>query len=62
MSALGKGLLGLDRARKLGGGYAIENIMDVSRFQPAHVSFINRLFNALFAYKASALSWAGGGL
>jgi thioesterase domain-containing protein len=53
LSAVAKGMLGLDRARKLGGGYAIESVMDVSRFQPAHVSFINRLFNALFAYRAS---------
>jgi thioesterase domain-containing protein len=50
MSAIGKGALGLDRGQKFGGGYAIEGIMDVSRFQPAHKSFINRLFNALFAY------------
>ena len=56
LSALGKGFLGLDRARKLGGGYAVESIMDVSRFQPVHVSFINRLFNALFAYTASKYS------
>ena len=53
LSALGKGFLGMDRARKLRGGYAVESIMDVSRFQPVHVSFINRLFNALFAYKVS---------
>jgi thioesterase domain-containing protein len=50
MSAIGKGALGLDRGQKLGGGYAIEGIMDVSRYQPAHKSFINRLFAALFAY------------
>ena len=56
LSALGKGLLGLDRARKIGGGYAVESIMDVSRFQPVHVSFINRLFNALFAYTAPKYS------
>jgi thioesterase domain-containing protein len=53
LSALGKGFIGLDRARKIGGGYAVESIMDVSRFQPVHVSFINRLFNALFAYTAA---------
>jgi thioesterase domain-containing protein len=50
MSAIGRGALGLDRGQKFGGGYAIEGIMDVSRFQPVHKSFINRLFNALFAY------------
>lgn len=50
MSAIGKGALGLDRGQKIGGGYAIEGVMDVSRYQPAHKSFINRLFSALFAY------------
>jgi thioesterase domain-containing protein len=50
-SAIAKGMLGLKRGQKiLGGGYTIEGIMDVSRYQPAHKSFINRLFNALFAY------------
>jgi thioesterase domain-containing protein len=54
ISAIGKGLIGLNRARKIGGGYAIESFMDVSRFQPTHLSFINRLFNALFEYKAAS--------
>jgi thioesterase domain-containing protein len=49
-SALGRGVLGLKRGEKRGGGYAIEGIMDVSRYPPAHKSFINRLFNALFKY------------
>ena len=49
-SAIAKGALGLKRGQKMGGGYSIEGIMDVSRYQPAHKSFINRLFNALFAY------------
>jgi thioesterase domain-containing protein len=49
-SAIAKGALGLKRGQKMGGGYTIEGIMDVSRYQPAHKSFINRLFNALFAY------------
>jgi thioesterase domain-containing protein len=56
MSALGKGALGLDRGQKIGGGYAIEAIMDVSRYQPAHRSFINRLFSALFAYAPKSYS------
>jgi thioesterase domain-containing protein len=49
-SAIGRSLLGLKRGQKRGGGYAIEGIMDVSRYPPAHKSFINRLFNALFEY------------
>ena len=49
-SAIAKGALGLRRGQKVGGGYSIEGIMDVSRYQPAHKSFINRLFNALFGY------------
>jgi thioesterase domain-containing protein len=40
----------------MGGGYTIEGIMDVSRYQPAHKSFINRLFNALFAYVPASYS------
>ena len=49
-SAIGKGALGLKRGQKLGGGYAIEGIMDVSRYTPVHRSFIDRLFAALFRY------------
>jgi thioesterase domain-containing protein len=49
-SAIGKGAIGLRRGQKLGGGYAIDGIMDVSRYQPVHKSFVNRLFQALFAY------------
>jgi thioesterase domain-containing protein len=49
-SAIGKGAIGLKRGQKLGGGYAIEGIMDVSRYPPIHKSFVNRLFQALFAY------------
>lgn len=49
-SAIAKGALGLKRGQKMSGGYSIEGIMDVSRYQPDHKSFINRLFNALFAY------------
>jgi thioesterase domain-containing protein len=53
---IGKGLLGLSRAQKLSGRYAIENFMDVSRFQPSHVSFINRLFLAALDYRPSTYS------
>jgi thioesterase domain-containing protein len=49
-SAIAKGALGLRRGQRVGGGYSIEGIMDVSRYQPVHKSFINRLFNALFGY------------
>jgi hypothetical protein len=56
MSALGKGALGLSRGQKIGGGYTVEGIMDVSRYQPDHKLFINRLFNALFAYVPSSYS------
>ena len=49
--AIGKRAIGLKRGRKLGGGYGIEWIMDVSRYPPVHKAFINRLFGALFAYK-----------
>jgi thioesterase domain-containing protein len=50
-SAIGKVAIGLKRGQKIGGGYAIEGIMDVSRYQPVHRSFVNRLFEALFAHK-----------
>ncbi len=49
-SAIGKSVIGLKRGEKLGGGYSIGGIMDVSRYPAAHKSFINRLFAALFAY------------
>jgi thioesterase domain-containing protein len=49
-SAIGKSVIGLKRGQRLGGGYAIEGIMDVSRYDPAHKSFVNRLFGALFTY------------
>jgi len=48
--AIGKSAIGLKRGQKLGGGYGIEGIMDVSRYPPDHKAFINRLFGALFAY------------
>jgi thioesterase domain-containing protein len=55
-SAIGKGALGLKRGQKLGGGYAIEGIMDVSRYPPVHKSFVNRLFRSLFAYAPESYS------
>jgi len=55
-AAIGKGALGLKRGQKLGGGYAIEGIMDVSRYPPDHKSFVNRLFQSLFAYTPKSYS------
>lgn len=55
-SAIGKRALGLKPGQKVGGGYAIDSVMDVSRYQPAHKSFINRLFAALFAYAPKSYS------
>jgi thioesterase domain-containing protein len=55
-SAIGKGAIGLKRGQKLGGGYAIEGIMDVSRYPPDHKSFVNRLFRSLFAYTPKSYS------
>jgi thioesterase domain-containing protein len=49
-SAIAKGIIGLKRGQKLGGGYSISGIMDVSRYAPAQKSFINRLIAALFSY------------
>ncbi len=54
--AIGKSAIGLKRGQKLGGGYGIEGIMDVSRYPPAHKAFINRLFGALFAYEPKSYS------
>ncbi len=55
-AAIGKGALGLKRGQKLGGGYAIEGIMDVSRYPPDHKSFVNRLFQSLFTYTPKSYS------
>jgi len=48
--AIGKRMMGLKRGEKFGGGYSIEGVMDVSTYPPAHRSFINRLFAAMFEY------------
>jgi thioesterase domain-containing protein len=48
--AIGRAVLGLKRGQKLGGGYSIYGIMDVSSYQAGQKSFINRLFAAGFAY------------
>jgi thioesterase domain-containing protein len=56
VSAIGRAAIGLKRGQKLGGEYAIDGIMDVSRYPPDHKSFINRLFQALFAYSPRSYS------
>ena len=48
--AIAKAAIGLKRGEKLGGGYSIEGMMDLSPYQPPHRMFINRLFAAMFAY------------
>jgi thioesterase domain-containing protein len=48
--AIGKGAMGLKRTERLGGGYAIDRIMDLSLYPPEQRQFINRLFAALFSY------------
>jgi thioesterase domain-containing protein len=48
--AIGKGALGLKRTEKLGGGYSIDRVMDLSLYPPAQRVFINRLFSAMFSY------------
>jgi thioesterase domain-containing protein len=55
-SAIGRRAIGLKPGQTVGGGYAIDQIMDVSRYQPVHKSFINRLFSALFAYAPTGYS------
>jgi len=47
---IGKGAIGLKRGQKVGGNYAMDGLMDLSIYPSAHKLFINRLFNALFAY------------
>jgi thioesterase domain-containing protein len=38
------------RAEKLGGGYSIERVMDLSLYPAEQRLFINRLFSAMFSY------------
>jgi thioesterase domain-containing protein len=45
-----KGAMGLKRGEKWGGGYALDGMMDLSIYPPAHRLFINRIFAALFDY------------
>ncbi len=54
--AIAKAAIGLKRGEKLGGGYSIEGMMDLSPYQPSHRLFIDRLFAALFAYVPRAYS------
>jgi thioesterase domain-containing protein len=48
--SIGKGAVGLKRTEKFGGGYALDRVMDLSRFPQAQRLFINRLFSAMFNY------------
>jgi thioesterase domain-containing protein len=48
--AIGKSAVGLRQGEKLGGGYAIDRMMDLSLYPPAQRLFINRLYAAMFAY------------
>jgi thioesterase domain-containing protein len=54
--AIAKAAIGLKRGEKLGGGYSLEGMMDLSPYQPPHRLFIDRLFSALFAYVPKAYS------
>ena len=48
--AIGKGAMGLRQGEKLGGGYAIDRMMDLSLYPPDQRLFMNRLYAAMFAY------------
>lgn len=48
--AIGKGALGLRRTEKLGGGYSIDRVMNLSLYPAEQRLFINRLFSAMFSY------------
>jgi thioesterase domain-containing protein len=48
--AIGKGAMGLRQGEKLGGGFAIDRMMDLSLYPPGQRLFMNRLYAAMFAY------------
>ncbi len=48
--AIGKGAMGLRQGEKLGGGFAIDRMMDLSLYPPDQRLFMNRLYAAMFAY------------
>src|ERR1019366_1518224 len=50
LAGIVRGAMGLDPGEKLGGGYAMDVLMDLTPYPPAHRAFINRLFSALFHY------------
>jgi hypothetical protein len=54
--AIGRAALGLKRGEKWGGGYSMYGIMDVSSYQPAQRSFIDRLFAAGLTYVSKEYS------
>jgi thioesterase domain-containing protein len=54
--AIAKNMLRGNRVQKFGAGYSIESVIDLSRYPAVHVSFIKRLFNAIFQYTATQFS------
>jgi len=48
--AIAKSAMGLKQGEKLGGGYAVDRMMDLSLYPPAQRFFINRLYAAMFSY------------
>jgi thioesterase domain-containing protein len=48
--AIGKGAMGLRQGEKLGGGFAIDGMMDLSLYPPDQRQFMNRLYAAMFTY------------
>jgi thioesterase domain-containing protein len=48
--ALGKAAMGLKRDQKLGGGYALDRILELSRYPLAQRMFIYRLYAAIVGY------------
>lgn len=50
VAAVARGAMSLKPGQRLGGGYAMDDLMDLSPYSPAHRLFINRFFAALFDY------------
>jgi len=50
LAGIARGAMGLNQGEKLGGGYTMDALMDLTPYPPAHRAFINRLFSALFRY------------
>jgi thioesterase domain-containing protein len=54
--AIGNVALGRKPSDKFGGGHVIDGQMDLSRYPPEQRDFINRFYNACFAYFAASYS------